>query len=92
MQLEIINLYYIHDLSLGEISDKLKISRQGVYDHLERSEKLLHKYENKLGLAGKFKQYREKIEEVSSNVNKIISSKEEKKEIMKQIESLKNQL
>ena len=30
-QYQIIEFYYIHDLSLGEIAEELGISRQGVY-------------------------------------------------------------
>jgi predicted DNA-binding protein YlxM (UPF0122 family) len=49
-QRDIIELYYNDDLSLGEISESLGISRQGVYDMLKRSEKILYGYEEKLCL------------------------------------------
>ena len=49
-QREIVSLYYEENYSLGEISENLNVSRQGVYDTLKRSEKILREYENKLHL------------------------------------------
>ncbi|MDO7204691.1 sigma factor-like helix-turn-helix DNA-binding protein [Paraclostridium bifermentans] len=49
-QREIVSLYYNEDYSLGEISENLSVSRQGIYDTLKRSEKILKDYEAKLGL------------------------------------------
>jgi predicted DNA-binding protein YlxM (UPF0122 family) len=40
--------YFYDDLSLGEIADTNKISRQAVYDLLKRVEQTLEKYEGKL--------------------------------------------
>lgn len=55
-QQEIVSLYYNEDYSLGEISENLNVSRQGVYDTLKRSEKILRDYEDKLGLVAKMKE------------------------------------
>lgn len=49
-QQEVMQLYYEQDLSLSEIAEELKITRQAVYDILKRSEQSLEKYEKKLGL------------------------------------------
>ncbi len=76
-----IELYYIHDLSLTEIGEEMKISRQGVYDTLKRAEQKLYQYENTLGLVKKFN-YKDKeidriakiieeIEKESQNVNNL---------------------
>lgn len=46
--------YYYDDLSLGEIADNHRVSRQAVYDNLKRSSKALQKYEDKLGLLATF--------------------------------------
>ena len=43
-QREMVSLYYEEDYSLGEISENLGVSRQGVYDTLKRSEKILIEY------------------------------------------------
>lgn len=53
-QIEIVDMYYNHDLSLSEISEQLGISRQGVYDTLKRAEKTLFDYEEKLKLVNRF--------------------------------------
>lgn len=53
-QYSVIDLYYIHDLSLVEIGDDLNITRQGVFDILRRAEQRLYQYEENLGLVKKF--------------------------------------
>ncbi len=52
-QSEVFNLYYLCDLSLGEISEIKEISRQGVNDTLNKTRELLEDYEIKLGLLTK---------------------------------------
>ncbi|CEP68342.1 RNA polymerase sigma factor, region 3/4 [Moorella glycerini] len=44
-----LELHYHHDLSLGEIADEEGISRQAVYDGLQRAVKALENYEARLG-------------------------------------------
>lgn len=46
--------HYESDLSLGEIADELKISRQAVYDNLQRANQSLDEYESKLHLVEQF--------------------------------------
>ncbi|HBM81661.1 MAG: putative DNA-binding protein [Clostridiales bacterium] len=65
-QKNIIELYYNNNLSLGEISEIINISRQGVFDLLKRSEKQLYYYESKLKLVKKFMDYRKKLSKVYS--------------------------
>ena len=48
-QRECFELRYNQDLSLGEIAQELRISRQGVHDNLTRTEALLHNMEEKTG-------------------------------------------
>lgn len=52
-QLNILELYYMEDLSLKEISEELNISRNAVHDSLKRSLSVLEEYENKLKLLAK---------------------------------------
>lgn len=49
-QNEIMDLYCNMDLSLGEISENLSISRQAVHDTIKRTDKALEKIEDQLGL------------------------------------------
>lgn len=48
-------LYYLDDLSLGEIAESYGVSRQAVYDNIRRTEAMLEEYETKLQLFHKFK-------------------------------------
>ena len=49
-----IEYYYCDDLSLSEIAEIMKMTRQGVRDNIVRAEKLLRDCEEKLGLKKKF--------------------------------------
>lgn len=75
-------MYYLEDYSLGEISELCNISRQAVYDNVKRTEKMLESYEKKLGLFDKFEQRMALIKEVEksvkdSNVLKLINQLKE---------------
>ncbi len=67
-QREIVSLYYEEDHSLGEISENLSVSRQGVYDTLKRSEKILKDYENKLKLVSKLQEQEELLKNVADKI------------------------
>lgn len=73
-QREIVSLYYEEDYSLGEISENLNVSRQGVYDTLKRSEKILRDYEDKLKLVSKLQEQEEFVKLVE---NKIVDIKQD---------------
>ena len=73
-QREIVSLYYEEDYSLGEISENLNVSRQGVYDTLKRSEKILKDYEDKLKLVSKLQEQEEFVKLVE---NKIVDIKQD---------------
>lgn len=47
-------MYYVEDFSLGEISETSNVSRQAIYDNIRRTEQMLEEYEEKLGLYKKF--------------------------------------
>lgn len=53
-QYEILDLHYNNDYSLGEISELLGISRQGVHDTVKRAKASLYELEKKLGLVKRF--------------------------------------
>ena len=50
-QQRLLHLYFLDDLSLGEIGDRLHITRQAVFDNLRRSVRQLERIETSLGLA-----------------------------------------
>ncbi len=52
-QRDILSLHYEDDLSLGEIAERLGVSRQAVHDLLSRSEEALEDYEARLGLVAR---------------------------------------
>ncbi|HEX3030564.1 MAG TPA: YlxM family DNA-binding protein [Clostridia bacterium] len=70
-QYEIMDLHYNNDYSLGEISEQLSISRQGVFDNVKRGRHALYEMEEKLGLVKKFSQQKIKAKEILSYIKKI---------------------
>jgi predicted DNA-binding protein YlxM (UPF0122 family) len=50
-QQQLLRLYFLDDLSLGEIGDRMHITRQAVFDSLRRSVQQLERIEMSLGLA-----------------------------------------
>lgn len=49
-QQELVRSYYLDDLSLGEIAEAERVSRQAVYDQIRRAEAQLAEFEARLGL------------------------------------------
>lgn len=70
-QRDVFRMYYLNDYSLGEISQDLHISRQGVFDVLKRSEKVLERYEKKLGLVKKFEEKQLELRDAFRRLEKI---------------------
>jgi predicted DNA-binding protein YlxM (UPF0122 family) len=67
-QQEFVQLYYYDDLSLGEIAEEKGISRQAVYDNLQRSEEMLKEYEEKLNMAAYFDCVQQEVDELKKLV------------------------
>ena len=70
-QREVVEYYYSDDLSLQEISEHLRITRQGVRDLIKRSEAALYKAEAQLGLARRFSDIRAQIAAIQDNAKRI---------------------
>ena len=51
----VLDLYYNDDLSLAEVASEIGISRQGVRELIKKAEEELLFYEEKLGLAKRFR-------------------------------------
>ncbi|MDD2446116.1 MAG: sigma factor-like helix-turn-helix DNA-binding protein [Tissierellia bacterium] len=70
-QYQVVELYYIYDLSLTEIGEETNITRQGVYDTLKRSEQKLYHYEDTLGLIGKFNKIEDSLRNIIDIANEL---------------------
>lgn len=53
-QIDIMNMYFNEDLSLGEISEINETSRQAIHDSIKRCYKQLRSHEDKLKLKEKY--------------------------------------
>ncbi len=90
-QQQIIKSYFYNDLSLAEIADNIGISRQGVYDHLHRSEENLEAYEAKLGLLKKYNRIRENINDLEKMMTaKGLLAEDQNQDLRKKLESIKS--
>ncbi|PKM96137.1 MAG: DNA-binding protein [Firmicutes bacterium HGW-Firmicutes-1] len=63
-QKKIYGYYHQDDLSLGEISEQMSISRQGVFDTLKRCDYQLNHFEEKLQLVNKFVNNTSRVQEI----------------------------
>jgi len=90
-QFNVMTLYYNEDLSLAEIAEINKTSRQAIYDLIKRCCKQLHSYDEKLKLSKKIdKRYRIK-EELMAELNKNSNLDEDiKKYIDEKLEEIIN--
>ncbi len=73
-QQDVLNLYCVHDLSLGEISEDLSVSRQAIHDTIRKCEKILDDYENKLNLQEKYNLRRKLVQDITSNLDEATKS------------------
>ena len=65
-------LYYQEDWSLAEIAEAEGVSRQAVYDLLQRSEKLIDEYETKLGLMKRFLEQQSILNLIAQKIDHIL--------------------
>lgn len=70
-QADALELYYNEDLSLAEIAQHTKITRQGVRDSIKRGEAILLEMEEKLGFYEKYHDLEEKMDTVINLVQNI---------------------
>jgi len=69
-----VKLYYEDDLSLGEIADKLGITRQAVYYTLKRALRRLKGIEGQLGLVERFLMYRRSFDGIIKELKSLRDS------------------
>ncbi len=92
-QRELTSLYYNEDLSLGEISEDIGITRQGVRDSIKRSECQLIEFEDKLHLVKKYhntKHTLTKMNDIIKNLEKYNNSDIKNETFSENIMQLKN--
>ena len=95
-QAEAMEYYYDQDYSLGEISELMDISRQGVRDFIKRAEMIMDENESKLHLAEKFRAVENirtangEICEINKQIYKSSKIEEFTKIIVKNLEILEN--
>ncbi len=70
-QQQYMQLYYLDDLTLGEIAEEVKVSRQAVYDQIRRAEAQLELFEEKLQLFSKS----ERREQLLEQIHQVLLSK-----------------
>ena len=90
-QYEIIDNYYNADLSLSEIAENNKITRQAVRDILKKGEKKLFEYEEKLGIMRRMLNQEKRIEKALEELTKIQNDYSDK-EIATVLENVKKEL
>jgi predicted DNA-binding protein YlxM (UPF0122 family) len=67
-------LYYLDDLSLGEIAEEVEVSRQAVYDQIRRAEAQLETFEEKMQLLKKASQREQLYRELEGILTPIMNS------------------
>lgn len=82
-----VSLYYLEDLSLGEIAEEYEVSRQAVYDNIKRTEAVLENYEQKLGI---LKQYQAREDLVELLEKRLIEKNVVDNEVAGLLQQLKN--
>ena len=90
-QYEILNDYYNNDLSLSEIAENSKITRQAVRDILKKGEKKLFEYEEKLNFMKRTLNQEKKITKVLAELTKIQKEYSDK-QVANVLENIKKEL
>lgn len=67
VQYESVNYYYNQDLSLAEIAEIVKKSRQGVHDSIRRAVAILNNFDDALKLIEKFDNINSIVESIKDN-------------------------
>ena len=90
-QYTFLNDYYNNDLSLSEIADNNKITRQAVRDIIKKGEKKLFEYEEKLQFMKRTLNQEKKIEKALAELTKIQKDYSDK-QIANVLETIKKEL
>ena len=94
-QKEVMDLYYNEDMSLFEISEHVRVTRQGVHDLIKRSEAILLDMDEKLMFVDRFTKVNSEIEKISATVTAMYNLNMKRlysKELSEMIEYVKTSL
>ncbi|MBQ2383156.1 MAG: YlxM family DNA-binding protein [Oscillospiraceae bacterium] len=69
-------MYFEQDLSLAEIAEELSVSRQGVYDNLNRAEAAMRNMEQKLGCVRRTLRSRQAVSQILEAVEGLRASQD----------------
>ena len=87
---EVMRLYCEEDLSLAEIAEQLSITRQGVSDALQKGRRQLMDYEEKLGLAQRYRELGEQAQRCLDALDRVQVRSEDQQTINEAREALQN--
>ena len=87
-QYDICDMYFNQNLSLGEISENLGITRQGVRDSLLKSQRMLVHLENNLNIMKK----NEQLSEIITNIIELTDNSSANDDDKQKIIGLANQI
>lgn len=90
-QNEYIDYYYNQDLSLSEIAENDKITRQAVRDIIKKGERKLFEYEEKMLFMKKTIDQEQKIQQILFNLTKIQKDSSDK-QVSNILEEIKKEL
>ena len=71
---ELLRLYCEEDMTLAEIAEQLEITRQGVSDALKKARAQLEDYEQKLGLAARYRALGDEAQRCLDALNRVQGS------------------
>ena len=71
---EVMRLYCEEDMTLAEIAEELEITRQGVSDALKKARAQLEDYEEKLGLAARYRALGDEAQRCLDALNRVRGS------------------
>lgn len=92
-QRETLDFYYNEDLSLGEISEELRITRQGVMNCIKKCEQRLSELESALGVVTRFTQLKSDVELLEARITSAeFEDENEKKAVCELLNDIKSKL
>ena len=90
-QREVIRIYFECDSSFSEIAEELGMTRQAVYDNVKVSKAQLDSFEKKLKCVERFLANREKLLQISTEIDALIET-DKNQETIKKLKNIKKNI